>query len=66
MKKTKLEIDATEATALYRALDAYEAAVKKDEEASPAVVAMTLASLGRLRDKLALAYQKTKPAEKKK
>jgi hypothetical protein len=61
MKKTKIEIDATEAAVIYKSLAAYERELRADKEASPSIIAMSLTSLGRLQDKVAVAYEHTRP-----
>lgn len=63
MKTAKLELNSLEAASLYRGLAAHERELYADKEASPAILAMSLVSVEKLKDKVAAIFDKTRPKE---
>lgn len=66
MKPYKLELNAQDAVTLYRALGREEEATRTDMDASPAVRAMTMAHIEDLKDRVAVAYERTRVIPKTK
>ena len=66
MKTAKLELNSLEAAELYRGLGAHERELRTDKDANPVEIAMSLASIDKLKEKVAVIFEKTRPIEKKK
>lgn len=66
MKPYKLEVNAMDAVTLYRALGREEEAARADPEMTPAIKAMTVAHINDLKDRVAIAYEKTRVIPKTK